>query len=1064
MSELVLSKNILRDRNEHGEDYITTSNAVRIYERIVSNFKSGQHSFSIIGSYGTGKSSFLLAFERHLLGVRQHFTPLNGEFKGIKQIKFHKLIGSPVSFKCALAESLGLSTTSNSSQILEKLDDMVKANESLVLLVDEFGKFLEHAAAHQPEEELYFIQELTEHFNAPARRWIFILSLHQNFNAYARKLSQGQRDEWAKIKGRLIDLAFDEPISQLVYFAAQKVEKLNKSINREALEEINHLVLESQLIGGAQEFGEGIAEKLAPIDLLATSILVQALQKYGQNERSLFTFLNSNERDAIQRFALDYPNQVFSVDRVFDYLVNHLGTELEDSSTNPHRSQWKSILVALERAETIFGDAYEGAAKVLKLIGLVNIFGKPAGVLDSIFIELYANNAQGVESPNQILRELERRQIVRYANYRNKYNFIDGTDLNIEEALHDATNHVEVSEAIEHRLAEFLNLPIIPAKRAQYETGTPRFFEYRILVPEQRLEDPIGEIDGFIHIAIERRGLRGQIKSLSAGLKPHLFVLFKRRTELQELIYNIDRYDFLIKKHSLDKVAQRILQEERDAIADKLNSLLSSDVFERAQAIWYHNGEEVDISSKGELNRMLSEICKLAYPETPVYRNELVNREYLSSPILTARKALINDLLENGNLLDLGYPANKFPPQKTIFWSLLKAVHQPGSSELFTAFTSDSGLFSLWSASEDFLAKTVHQKRTISELYDALCLAPIKAKRGIVEFWVPLYLVMKKEDIAIFHVDNGYVPYLSADILDLIHKKPSNYQIRRYQIDGPKLQLLNQLKEVTQVEGQTSQSTLINIFRQFVVFYRNLPEYSRRTGLLNQYTLAFRTAIEKAKDPASAMFEEFPRALGMVQFDGSNSESILQFEARIREAIRELRTAYDNLLDRIENSILLAFDIKHVSSLTELQERIQERLDGLNTAALPQRLKVFCNRLKLPMEDRASYIKAAADAVLGKSIEAIKDEEESQFMYDLASAVDDLLSYKELANLSLSDKQEGIQLKVVSSNGTSKKETIVIDRGQLAKAKELEISLSNYSREERKKILIVLLNKELGHE
>ncbi len=56
---------------EYGIDkdfhYIVTPNAQAVTGELVSNFHSGIHSFSIIGTYGTGKSSYLMALERDLM-------------------------------------------------------------------------------------------------------------------------------------------------------------------------------------------------------------------------------------------------------------------------------------------------------------------------------------------------------------------------------------------------------------------------------------------------------------------------------------------------------------------------------------------------------------------------------------------------------------------------------------------------------------------------------------------------------------------------------------------------------------------------------------------------------------------------------------------------------------------------------------------------------------------------------------------------------------------------------------------------------------------------------------
>ena len=56
--EFSISTNILRDQFKD-INYIVTPNATRIFERIFSVSKSSNNSFTIIGNYGTGKSTLL---------------------------------------------------------------------------------------------------------------------------------------------------------------------------------------------------------------------------------------------------------------------------------------------------------------------------------------------------------------------------------------------------------------------------------------------------------------------------------------------------------------------------------------------------------------------------------------------------------------------------------------------------------------------------------------------------------------------------------------------------------------------------------------------------------------------------------------------------------------------------------------------------------------------------------------------------------------------------------------------------------------------------------------------
>jgi DNA replication protein DnaC len=59
------SVNIIRDESRN-LIYHPTPNSIKVVNQIVNDFKKGLRSFNIVGTYGTGKSSFLWAFEQSL--------------------------------------------------------------------------------------------------------------------------------------------------------------------------------------------------------------------------------------------------------------------------------------------------------------------------------------------------------------------------------------------------------------------------------------------------------------------------------------------------------------------------------------------------------------------------------------------------------------------------------------------------------------------------------------------------------------------------------------------------------------------------------------------------------------------------------------------------------------------------------------------------------------------------------------------------------------------------------------------------------------------------------------
>ena len=74
--------------------YIVTPNVQTVLGQIISSYHSGNHSFTVIGTYGTGKSSFLMALERDLKGDSQTLVENQDIFvKGICEYEFLNILG-----------------------------------------------------------------------------------------------------------------------------------------------------------------------------------------------------------------------------------------------------------------------------------------------------------------------------------------------------------------------------------------------------------------------------------------------------------------------------------------------------------------------------------------------------------------------------------------------------------------------------------------------------------------------------------------------------------------------------------------------------------------------------------------------------------------------------------------------------------------------------------------------------------------------------------------------------------------------------------------------------------
>jgi len=141
--------------------YIVTSNSRRVLGSLVADYNSGIHCFTLVGTYGTGKSSFLAALERDLKTNTKSLFENKGQFNSYSKFQTLNIIGDYNSLSNLLSEELesnNVNTKELFSCLEKKLTEHKKKEEFLLLVIDEFGKILEHAANHNPEKELYFLK------------------------------------------------------------------------------------------------------------------------------------------------------------------------------------------------------------------------------------------------------------------------------------------------------------------------------------------------------------------------------------------------------------------------------------------------------------------------------------------------------------------------------------------------------------------------------------------------------------------------------------------------------------------------------------------------------------------------------------------------------------------------------------------------------------------------------------------------------------------------------------------------------------------------------------------
>ena len=1036
------SVNIERD-SEKEFDYVVTSNSRRIYEELVKKIDTGTHSFTIIGSYGTGKSSFLVALRKNLIGDTYYFEPLNGQLPEIEEFKFDFIVGRYGSLINEVSDHFGLSNRKDEKEILDWIDrrheQLKKEGKFWFIVIDEFGKHLEYAAKENPERELYFVQLLAEYVNEEDKNIFFVTTLHQAFDSYAHGLDTQQRKEWDKVRGRLKELTFNEPVEQLLHIASEYL-RTNEEKDWEDLQLSTLIrVLEStQAFPLKNELDFELGKDLYPIDPLAAATLSLALQKYGQNERSLFTFLQSEEYLGINNYDQE-SNPYYNIACVYDYLIHNHHSFLS-SKHNPHFVQWNALKKALERVEGELSDKYQedilSLKKVVKTIGLLNIFASEGAQINREFIIEYGKIALGIEKPGTLLEELEKKKIIRYRSYKGQFILFEGTDLDIEHELQKATSQVDRIKDIVTHLKRYFDFPFLPAKRVYYECGTPRFFEFK-LSEEPISSEPQQPVDGFINLVF-KKGIK-EVKCFSDEVDyPILYGIFNNTAEIENQLFLIKRTKHVIKNIEDDKIAERELKDLLEVQIEELNDMILDNVYAgKGDIEWIFNGESIEIIDSKSLNNQLSIICEKVYHKAPTFHNELINKEKVSPAIYRPRKTLLKGLINDSDKEDLGFEQDTFPAEKTIYLSLLKhtGIHRKENGEwLLGAPQDDSGLKELWGISQKFFDSTKSGKRNLTQFISVLKKPPLGLKDGLIELWVPIFLIIKENDYALFQ-EESYIPELTYEVVNLVFRNPKLFEIKAYHISDLKKKLFASYRKSQNKEGETefTNQSFVETIRPFLLVYNSLNEYGRNTSKISEEAQRLRDAIKTATEPEKAFFEEFPRALGYTNIEELNDgENIKQFSHELDQAIEEIKGAYNKLLDRIEECLKLSLDLDPKADFERYKNEIQDRYKNLKSYKLVPYQKKLLERMLSTLSDRDKWLNSVAFAILDKPLSKIDDEEEPILLDRLSTRIEELDNLRELNKLDVNPStQEAYKFKLQPFSEEALDLNIIIDKNKL---------------------------------
>ena len=280
------------------------------------------------------------------------------------------------------------------------------------------------------------------------------------------------------------------------------------------------------------------------------------------------------------------------------------------------------------------------------------------------------------------------------------------------------------------------------------------------------------------------------------------------------------------------------------------------------------------------------------------------------------------------------------------------------------------------------------------------------------------------------------------EFFDLLQKHPQDFEVKKFAVDGVKLGFFNQYRRFINLgeEFTITKDSFIETIKPFLSFYVRLDDYTKHTRKFNHgFTMKFRDVLAQAKDPEKAFFEDLPEALGFNQEKLKQEEFIREYGNITQRAIRELRTCYSGLIDRIEERLIDGFDLQS-GDYNDYVLEIRNRLAHVKTYLLTDKQREFYHHVMTEYDNRTQWYQSICYTILEQRLDALRDEQEEKLVDDLIYMFRTCEKYSSISQKSDDlDMNDAYSFDMVSNRGTDvRTQTYILPEKDKRQAEKLE--------------------------
>ena len=638
-----------------------------------------------------------------------------------------------------------------------------KGYNGLLIVFDEFSKFLEYVSNESMMKDLKLLQDFAELSSRTGKneQILFTCITHKTINEYIKNIKEDKVNAFKTVEGRFKEIYFNRSMEQNYEMVSQTIKKTNKfkeyySNYYKASSNFYEEIKSNFEFLNIENEEKVLFEGCFPLNPVTVFAMINLSEKIAQNERTLFTFLTDDDVYSFKYFINNYTGtDIFNVDRIYDYFYNLFKKETDESL----RKCWVKADSSLAKVEN---DIEKKIIKVIAIINMINDYNYLVPNKNTLRLAL---NLDETSLENHITHLIDK-GVIKYRKTNKTYDFSSIYNKEIVNEINSLVNSKFYNVNYRNVLNNIIDLGYTIPRRYNQEYKMTRFFKNIYLTDYELMNLKNLNIikkdcfaDGFVWNILlinESTGdLENKIRELQDDESIFRLSNIPFSEELEHSLKEYEAINYMLNMQSNDEEInieiQLIKNELTEYIQNEIQKMYES---QNVRELLYMNQQYKTIN----ISSVTSDICERVYSKTPVVNNEMINKEEISSPIYKARNLVIDSILKE----NMGLIKSDTSAEATIYKATVLKKNNEDINNIIAII-------------REYIKKCEgNEKKSLNKLIDKLVKKPYGIRKGVLPILLTIVLNEYKDRL-VFYYKNKEIELDSNNISKILDDSENYY-------------------------------------------------------------------------------------------------------------------------------------------------------------------------------------------------------------------------------------------------------------------------------------------------